>query len=93
MIWLDTLTSILCYKLDRKSTCGKCHLLGNSLVSWKSKKHASVTVSLAKAECIVADSCCTKLIWMKQRRNDYDVNIGNVPIRCDNTSAINLIKI
>ncbi|XP_016173149.1 uncharacterized protein LOC107615612 [Arachis ipaensis] len=45
-------------KLDRKSTSGTCHLLGNSLVSWHSKKQVSVALSTAEAEYVAAGSCC-----------------------------------
>ncbi|PNX58596.1 copia protein, partial [Trifolium pratense] len=41
-------------KMDRKSTSGTCHLLGNSLVSWHSKKQASVALSTAEAEYVAA---------------------------------------
>ncbi|MCH82973.1 copia-type pol polyprotein [Trifolium medium] len=41
-------------KMDRKSTSGTCHLLGNSLVSWHSKKQASVALSTTEAEYVAA---------------------------------------
>lgn len=37
-------------KLDRKSTSGVCHKLGNSLVSWHIKKQVSVALSTIEAE-------------------------------------------
>ena len=36
-------------KVERKSTCGTCHLLGHSLVSWHSKKQNSVTYQWLKS--------------------------------------------
>ena len=47
---------------DRKSTSGGCFYLGNSLVSWMSKKQNYVSLSTAKAEYIAARSCCTQLL-------------------------------
>jgi transposase InsO family protein len=79
-------------KMDRKSTSGTCHLLGNSLVSWHSKKQASVALSTAEAEYVAAGSCCAQIIWMKQQLSDFGINLKTVPIKCDNTSAINLTK-
>ncbi|WVZ69790.1 LOW QUALITY PROTEIN: hypothetical protein U9M48_018521 [Paspalum notatum var. saurae] len=35
-------------RIDRKSTSGTCQLLGTSLVSWSSRKQASVSVSTTK---------------------------------------------
>ena len=52
-------------KLDRKSTSGTCHLLGSSLISWKSKRQACVAVSTAEAENKAAGSCCAQIMWIK----------------------------
>jgi len=79
-------------KMDRKSTSGTCHLLGNALVSWHSKKQASVALSTTEAEYVAAGSCCAQIIWMKQQLSDFGINLKTVPIKCDNTSAINLTK-
>ncbi|WVZ84363.1 hypothetical protein U9M48_031403 [Paspalum notatum var. saurae] len=35
-------------RIDRKSTSGTCQLLGTSLVSWSSRKQASVSLSTTK---------------------------------------------
>ncbi|WVZ63306.1 hypothetical protein U9M48_012947 [Paspalum notatum var. saurae] len=37
-------------RIDRKSTSGTCQLLGTSLVSWSSRKQASVSLSTTEAE-------------------------------------------
>ncbi|RDX86976.1 hypothetical protein CR513_31617, partial [Mucuna pruriens] len=46
------------YKMDRKSTSMTCHLFGSFLISWNSKKHASVALSTTKAKYIGARGCC-----------------------------------
>jgi hypothetical protein len=46
-------------RVDRKSTSGTCQFLGESLVSWSSRKQCSVALSTAEAEYIAAGSCCT----------------------------------
>jgi hypothetical protein len=79
-------------KLDRKSTSGTCHLLGSSLISWHSKKQACVALSTAEAEYIAAGSCCAQILWMQQQLKDFGVSLDHTPIKCDNTSAINLSK-
>ncbi|KAM6587476.1 hypothetical protein CsatA_010081 [Cannabis sativa] len=79
-------------KTDRKSTSGTCHFLGNSLVSWFSKKQNSVALSTTEAEYIAAGSCCAQILWMKQTLKDFDIDFECTPIKCDNTSAINLSK-
>ena len=77
-------------KVDRKSTSGTCHFLGRSLVCWSSKKQNCVSLSTAESEYIAAGSCCARLRWMKQTPRDYGVNLKQVPLFCDNESAIKI---
>ena len=77
-------------RVDRKSTSGTCHFLGRSLVYWSSKKQNCVSLSTAEAEYIAAGSCCAQLLWMKQTLKDYGINVKNVPLYCDNESAIKI---
>ena len=79
-------------KLDRKSTSGSCQFLGHALVSWSSKKQNSVALSTTEAEYIAASACCAQVVWMKNTLEDYKVNLKDIPIKCDNTSAICLTK-
>jgi hypothetical protein len=77
-------------KVDRKSTTGTCQFLGRSLMSWISKKQNSVALSTAKVEYVAACACCAQLLWMKQTLSDYDCEFSNIPLLCDNESAIKL---
>ena len=49
-------------------------------------------MSTVEAEYIVADSCCTQLLWMKQMLKDYGIVQDTLIVYCDNTSAINISK-
>jgi hypothetical protein len=51
-------------KVDRKSTSGTCQFLGQSLVSWFSKKQNSIALSTAKVEYVTAGSCFAQLLSM-----------------------------
>ena len=79
-------------RLDRKSTSGTCQFLGTSLVSWSSRKQASVALSSTEAEYVAAASCCSQILWMKQTLQDYGLSFGRVPIFVDNMSAISIAK-
>jgi len=79
-------------KLDRKSTSGTCHRLSSSLISWHNKKQACVALSTTEAEYIAAGSCYAQILWIKQQLEDFELKVRKVPLLCDNTSAINLIK-
>ncbi|KAK6145251.1 hypothetical protein DH2020_022071 [Rehmannia glutinosa] len=75
-------------RVDRKSTSGTCQMIGNRLISWFSKKQNSIATSTAEAVYIAAGSCCAQVLWMRQQLRDYEVQEKEIPIMCDNTSAI-----
>jgi hypothetical protein len=77
-------------KVDRKSTTGTCQFLGTFLVSWSSKKQNSVFLSMVEAEYVAASACCAQLLWMKQTLSDYSCKFSEIPLLCDNESAIKL---
>ena len=79
-------------KIDRKSTSGACQFLRPSLVSWCCKKQNSVALSTTEAEYIAIGNCCAQVLWMKQQLEDFNLHFSLIPIKCDNTSAINLTK-
>ncbi|KAK6153313.1 hypothetical protein DH2020_012952 [Rehmannia glutinosa] len=79
-------------RIDRKSTSGTCQMLGNSLVSWFSKKQNSIATSTTEAEYIAVGSCCAQVLWMRQQLRDYDIEEREIPIMCDNTSAITITQ-
>ena len=66
--------------------------LGPCLVSWASKKKHTVALSTAEAKYVAATLCCAQLLWLCQLVSDYRLSYSDVPIICDNTSAINISK-
>ncbi|WVZ76309.1 hypothetical protein U9M48_024295 [Paspalum notatum var. saurae] len=79
-------------RIDRKSTSCTCQLLGTSLVSWSSRKQASVALSTTEAEYVAAASCCSQLLWMKATLSDFGLRFGKIPLLVDSTSAISIAK-
>ncbi|XP_059310199.1 secreted RxLR effector protein 161-like [Lycium ferocissimum] len=79
-------------KTDRKSTSGTCQILGESIISWHSKKQTFVALSTTEAEYLALGSCGTQLVWMMHQLIDYELSYDSMPIFCDNTSAISLSK-
>ncbi|WVZ70406.1 LOW QUALITY PROTEIN: hypothetical protein U9M48_019077 [Paspalum notatum var. saurae] len=82
------LTMLGC-RIDRKSTSGTCQLLGTSLVSWSSRKQASVSLSTTKR---LLASSCSRLLWMKATLSDFGLRFGKIPLLVDSTSAISVAK-
>jgi hypothetical protein len=67
--------------------------MGECLVSWISKKQSSISLSIAEVEYIVASTCCTQVLWIKQTLIDIQVEYDDpIPIYCDNTISISISK-
>jgi len=79
-------------KIERKSTSGTCQFLGQALIGWSCRKQNTIALSTTEAEYVSAASCCSQVLWIKNQMEDYSLRYTNVPIMCDNTSAINLSK-
>ncbi|GJW89012.1 retrovirus-related pol polyprotein from transposon TNT 1-94 [Tanacetum coccineum] len=74
----------------QRSTSGSAQFLGDRLVSWSSKKQRSTSISTTKAEYIAMSGCCAQILWMRYQLKDYSFVFNNVPLYCDNKSAIAL---
>ena len=70
--------------------------LRNNLVSWFSKKHNNISLSIMEAEYSTVSNICSQLIWMKSMLQDYgvaqDVASSSMTLYCDNIIAINIFK-
>jgi hypothetical protein len=81
------------YVDERKRTSGGAFFLGDSLVSWLSKKQGSISLSTTEVEYIVVSTYCTQILWMIQTLADLKVTyVYPIPLHYDNTSAISLSK-
>ena len=89
---IQTNTNYTRCKVDWESTSGICKFLGQSLVSWFSKKQNFIALSTIEAEYVAVESCCAQVIWIKQQMEDYGLHFDHIPINCANTSVINLSK-
>ncbi|XP_022024303.1 uncharacterized mitochondrial protein AtMg00810-like [Helianthus annuus] len=76
----------------RKSTSGGCQFLGNCLVSWQSKKQATVSTSTVEAEYIAATSCITQFLWLQNQLLDFGVTSLKTPLMLDSQASENIIK-
>ncbi|GKB41153.1 retrovirus-related pol polyprotein from transposon TNT 1-94 [Tanacetum coccineum] len=74
----------------RRSTSGSAQFLRDKLVSWSSKKQKSTAISTTEAEYIAMSGCCAQILWMRSQLTDYGFAFNNIPLYCDNKSAIAL---
>ncbi|GKF95518.1 hypothetical protein Tco_0288253 [Tanacetum coccineum] len=65
-------------------------LLGDSLVSWSSKRQKRATISSTEAEYIALTDCCAQVLWMRSQLTNYGLGFNKIPMCCDNKSTIAL---
>jgi hypothetical protein len=76
---------------DRRSTTGYCFLLGDSLISWHSKKQSVVARSSTEAEYRALADTTYELLWLRWLLYDMGVSqTSSSPIFCDKRSAIQI---
>jgi hypothetical protein len=68
-------------------------LLGDSLISWKSKKHPTVASSTTEAEYTALYEGGREAIWIRRLLQSLNIShSGPLPILCDNQAAIAIAK-
>ena len=76
---------------DGRSTRGGCFSLGFSMISWMSRKHDTIALSSADAECIAACEVSREAVWLRKLLFDlFEGPMDPTVIHCDNTSCIRL---
>jgi hypothetical protein len=77
--------------INRRSTTGYCFLLGDSLISWRSKKQSIVARSSTEVEYHALADTTSELLWFRWLLHDMGVSqTSSSPIFCDNRSAIQI---
>ncbi|KAL0397801.1 UNVERIFIED_CONTAM: Retrovirus-related Pol polyprotein from transposon RE1 [Sesamum calycinum] len=77
----------------RRSVTGYCVFLGGSLVSWKTKKQATVSRFSAEAEYRSMASTVCELLWISYILGDFGITVVSpIPFHCDNKAAIHITE-
>jgi len=74
---------------SRKSVTGFCVMLGESLISWRSKKQSVVARSTAEAEYRAIATVTCEIIWLLSLFKDLGLSgLAAVLLKCDNQAAL-----
>nr|XP_016467801.1 PREDICTED: uncharacterized mitochondrial protein AtMg00810-like [Nicotiana tabacum] len=78
---------------SRRSVSGYLVLLGGSLLTWKSKKQHTVSLSSVEAEYHSMRRVVAELAWLTRLLHELSVtSIFPVPLHCDSQSAIYIAR-
>ena len=68
-------------------------LLGNSPISWKSKKQATVSKSSSEAEYRAMASAASEITWLVRLLEELGISgLKPITLHCDNQSSIHIAK-
>ncbi|KAL0416583.1 UNVERIFIED_CONTAM: Retrovirus-related Pol polyprotein from transposon RE1 [Sesamum latifolium] len=75
----------------RRSITGFCIFLGSSIISWKTKKQATVSRSSAEAEYRSIASTVSGLLWISYLLRDFQLPVQRpIPFWCDNKATLHI---
>lgn len=80
-------------KDTRRSLTGYCIFMGNSMISWKTKKQKTVSRSSCEAEYRSLAATVCELLWISYILRDLNVQFKTpIGLWCDNKSAIHITE-
>lgn len=78
---------------DKRSTGGYVYMLCGTIISWSSKRQATVALSSCEAEYIAETEAAKEAIWLKRLLNNFHFKTPEaVKIKGDNKGALALAK-
>ena len=77
--------------MTKRSTTDYCAFLGPSLISWRSKRQKTVSLSSAEAEYRAMSGACCELTWLRYLLRDLGIlHCEPATLYCDNKAALHI---
>ena len=64
--------------------------LGDSLVSWKSKKHVTIARSSTEAKYRAMANATSEVLWLVKLLKDFHIDVAYVKLMCDSQAAMHI---
>ena len=64
--------------------------LGDSLVSWKSKKQVTIARSSAEAEYKAMANVTSEVLWLVKLLKDFHIDVASDKLMCDSQAAMHI---
>ncbi|XP_019252811.1 PREDICTED: uncharacterized protein LOC109231617 [Nicotiana attenuata] len=78
---------------SRKSVTGYVVLLGDSPISWKSKKRETISLSSAEAEYRSIRKVVGELVWLQRLLEELTISLSSpIAVFCDSQSALHIAR-
>lgn len=78
---------------SRRSVSGFVVFFGDTLITWKSKKQVTVSLSSAEAEYRSMRRLVAELSWLSRLLHEVTItSVTPIPVKCDNLAAIYIAK-
>lgn len=92
LCFIYTPTNWASHPVDHRSTNGYCLYLGDSLISWQSKKRTVIALSNTEVEHRALADTIAELLWLRQLLADMGVHHSKVDtLQCDNQSSLQIV--
>lgn len=77
---------------DRRSISGYCFKVYGSLISWRSQKQPTVSLSSTEAEFIALANAASEALWLRGIMEELGIHVKQLTVHEDNQACITITQ-